>query len=559
MVVRIARFSGTLVILGVFLLSPLWADDCGSSLPSKSLQDAKVDVTSVSPTHGASSTPVQIALVGNGLTDMTLIGCPQQTGASEIVGQLDPQRSSSETVIHSLLSLPELASTYDLYLLPRDKLARVDLKTQFVITSSIDTTYVDCDFSSEAKPRRANIGCSFVPLSYKTTQTAFGKGIAERFVVVQVTVRNKNTDLEYLLQDIKLGTSENMVASIDKKLARRVAETAELFSARAISFRLVEAGATVLTGIAGVAGNELLKDAANITAGPAQTGFRGSIPDLSTNEINTVSDNGFSVTSTVIPKNSAIAVVAFLSSEAFAPANFKHLTGVDLLKFQRSLNVQVAGIHIQQLDLTKPTLKAIVLQDSSIKENAQLPNGGAPVVLQGTALNAVDSVSFKLEGATPQTFTVKLTAHGGTGALDPTMDDALIPKDTVLHAGIYDLSLVTADGTTIPTSVKMTVPASNGGGGNITLTGLPANVGVGSVQTISVTAIDATGQPNTGFRGAIHLSSGDSAAKLPPDYTFTDVDKGMHQFSITFMTKGNETVTVTSNGLTAGVANTSVN
>ena len=646
------RFVVVLPLLVFWPLLSAWADDCGTD-QKKKMDDADVNVTVtlLSPTQAPASTAVVVTITGTGLNDRTLVACPRQAGASEIVGLADPQHPSdgSGTSVRSLMSLPDVSGIYDLYLLepaksaptpekpaappeprpvatpqnaapqkpkpaatpqnaappepkpaaaphnpappePRpaatpqspaappepklattgepastDKPALINLNRQFVVSSSDDTKYVNCGFANKAGSKNSYIGCSFVPLSYKATQQIFGKAIADRFIVVQVTVRNKNTEFEYLLQDIKLGTIDSMVASLDKKLARRVAENGEQFSARAISFRLVEAGATVLTGIAGVVGNDLLKDAANLVAGPAQTGFRGAIPDLSTAEINSVSDNGFSVTSTVIPKNSAIAVVAFLSSDnqtfTTANSNYKHLKGEDLLNFQKSLDVQVAGIHIQQVE-TKPTLKAIVSQDKSITGGGTLPASGALVVLQGTALNEVDSVSFELEQSSSQTaaqaFKVKLTPHNGKGTLDPTIDDVLIPQNTVLHAGDYLLSLIATDGTTIPTTVKMTVPPSTTAQSQLVVN-LPPSVTSGSPQQLSVTVNDASGKANAGFTGTVHFAGGGKDAVLPKDYTFNKEDKGTHQFSVTFKSKGNQTLTVTSDGVTTGTETTTVN
>ena len=47
----------------------------------------------------------------------------------------------------------------------------------------------------------------------------------------------------------------------------------------------------------------------------------------------------------------------------------------------------------------------------------------------------------------------------------------------------------------------------------------------------------------TGYRGKVHLSSTDAKAGTS-DYTFTSSDNGVHVFSFTFNTLGNQTLTI---------------
>jgi hypothetical protein len=57
----------------------------------------------------------------------------------------------------------------------------------------------------------------------------------------------------------------------------------------------------------------------------------------------------------------------------------------------------------------------------------------------------------------------------------------------------------------------------------------PYVAGVG--HTVTVKALDAYGNVATGYRGTIHFTSSDPAAVLPPNYTFTAADAGVHAFS----------------------------
>jgi hypothetical protein len=68
---------------------------------------------------------------------------------------------------------------------------------------------------------------------------------------------------------------------------------------------------------------------------------------------------------------------------------------------------------------------------------------------------------------------------------------------------------------------------------------------VGSQANVVVVALDADGRPVKNYTGTVALTSTDSAATLPADYTFTAADHGRHTFTVTFGTSGSQTVTAT--------------
>jgi hypothetical protein len=73
----------------------------------------------------------------------------------------------------------------------------------------------------------------------------------------------------------------------------------------------------------------------------------------------------------------------------------------------------------------------------------------------------------------------------------------------------------------------------------------PANVTAGAVFNFTVKARDAYGNTASGYRGTVHFSSTDAQAGLPGNYTFTSGDAGVHTFSATLQTAGNQTITAT--------------
>jgi hypothetical protein len=65
----------------------------------------------------------------------------------------------------------------------------------------------------------------------------------------------------------------------------------------------------------------------------------------------------------------------------------------------------------------------------------------------------------------------------------------------------------------------------------------------GIPYTVTVTALDAAGNPLPAYRGWVVLGSSDSSAILQPwIYNFTAADNGVHTFSVTMMTAGNQTL-----------------
>src|SRR5262249_44361467 len=61
----------------------------------------------------------------------------------------------------------------------------------------------------------------------------------------------------------------------------------------------------------------------------------------------------------------------------------------------------------------------------------------------------------------------------------------------------------------------------------------------------TVTARDAYGNTATGYTGTVHFASSDARASLPPNYTFTAGDAGVHTFAVTLTTAGTQSLTAT--------------
>jgi hypothetical protein len=77
----------------------------------------------------------------------------------------------------------------------------------------------------------------------------------------------------------------------------------------------------------------------------------------------------------------------------------------------------------------------------------------------------------------------------------------------------------------------------------------------GAVGSVTVTALDSSGNTMTGYTGTVHFSSSDPQAVLPGDYTFTAADQGVHTFTngVTLKTAGSQTITATGTTIPAGI------
>jgi hypothetical protein len=74
----------------------------------------------------------------------------------------------------------------------------------------------------------------------------------------------------------------------------------------------------------------------------------------------------------------------------------------------------------------------------------------------------------------------------------------------------------------------------------------PATVTAGAPFSITVTALDASGNVVTGYRGTIRISSVNGKGNLPSSYTFTAADNGVHTFTGVLLNKiAKHTITMT--------------
>jgi hypothetical protein len=100
----------------------------------------------------------------------------------------------------------------------------------------------------------------------------------------------------------------------------------------------------------------------------------------------------------------------------------------------------------------------------------------------------------------------------------------------------------------------------SGAANHLAVLSLPSTV-TGLEAPVEVVALDAANDRVLDYRGTVHITSSDSSALLPGDFTFTANDRGAHLFNVTLETPGSQTVTFTdtSNSAVTGLATIQVN
>jgi hypothetical protein len=113
---------------------------------------------------------------------------------------------------------------------------------------------------------------------------------------------------------------------------------------------------------------------------------------------------------------------------------------------------------------------------------------------------------------------------------------------TLATAGEQTIAVTSADGTIDATATIDVVAPAVATGFAVTV---ERAVYVGAETRVLVAAVDAEGKPVRSFTGTVSLASTDAAATLPEAYAFTAADRGVHVFTFTAGTTGEQTVTAT--------------
>ena len=144
------------------------------------------------------------------------------------------------------------------------------------------------------------------------------------------------------------------------------------------------------------------------------------------------------------------------------------------------------------------------------------------------------------------------STYSGTVQLTSTDGQAVLPSNATLTGGVglFNVTLKTA-GTQSITATDTVTPGITGVDSGLVVTAAAAthfgvtggvDVTAGTVENITVTALDPYGNTATGYTGTVHVTSSDGQAVLPSNATLTN---GVGSFNVTLKTAGTRSITAT--------------
>ena len=266
----------------------------------------------------------------------------------------------------------------------------------------------------------------------------------------------------------------------------------------------------------------------------------------------------FSVTVTARDQNNNVATgyrgtVTFSSSDARAtlPANYT-FTAADggVHTFTNGVTLVTAGN--QTVSLTDGTLNASAATTVQAGTAASLQ-------LTGVASAVAAGAAFSVTVTARDVYNNVAGGYRGAVSFRSTDVRATLPAgytftaaDGGVHTFTNAVTLITAGGQTLSVTdgtlnASAATTVQPGPAAALQLSGVPSSVVAGTAFTVTVTALDQFNNVATAYQGTINFSSTDAGATLPPSYTFTNADNGVHTFTnaVTLVTAGTQTLSVT--------------
>ena len=176
-----------------------------------------------------------------------------------------------------------------------------------------------------------------------------------------------------------------------------------------------------------------------------------------------------------------------------------------------------------------------------------------------TTANA--GTSFSITVTALNGFNDTATGYRGTVYFTSSDNAAILPADytfTAADHGVHTftgVSLRTAghrtitatDSVTSSITGSTTVTVTPAAASRLLVSGFPSPTRAGTAGSFMVTAQDLYGNTDTTYTGTVTFTSSDGQAMLPPNYTFSVSDAGMHTFTqgATLTTAGTQSLTAT--------------
>jgi hypothetical protein len=173
--------------------------------------------------------------------------------------------------------------------------------------------------SSYQRPK--DIGCSMSVYPWSIAHMVFGRTVADHYLAVQVTVRNLDSEHEFLIHDAELavdassGQLERFQEGHEKQAVRGVTLFGQMYDRRANWGHAVEAIGMIMGSVVGIPSNDNFTAAAGAYTAGFIPSFQKLFPDLTTSNLNNLNDLGFSAAAAsriVVPKGGSVPFVIFV-------------------------------------------------------------------------------------------------------------------------------------------------------------------------------------------------------------------------------------------------------
>ncbi|OWK40275.1 RTX toxin [Fimbriiglobus ruber] len=287
----------------------------------------------------------------------------------------------------------------------------------------------------------------------------------------------------------------------------------------------------------------------------AVTGYPNPVAAGTANTLTVAVDDAYG--NVVTGYNGVVHLTSTDPKATFAPANYA-FTAADagVHTFTNGATLKTAGT--QSITATDAANPAVTGTDVGI---VVTPAAAASFKLTGFPSPQVAGTSGSVAATAYDAYGNVATGYTGTVALTSTDPQAQFspasytfsPSDDGAHR--FNVVLDTA-GTQSITATDAANPGITGADAGIVVTpapatsfqvvGLPATVGAGAAQAVTVVARDAFGNVATGYTGTVTLTSSDPQASfVPATVAFTAADAGTHTFGVTLGTAGTQSITAT--------------
>ena len=235
------------------------------------------------------------------------------------------------------------------------------------------------------------------------------------------------------------------------------------------------------------------------------------------------------------------------------PANYAFLAadaGV------RSFSVTLKTKGVQSITATDTVTSTITGTQTAISVNAaaasQLKVTGYPAGPVAGTSNFVVVTAADAYGNTANSYvgTVGITTSDPAAILPANY--TFVPADAGVHSLAVTYKTTGTRTLTATDTVTSSILGSQtgivvapGSASLIVASGYPSNVVAGVSNNISVTVKDAYGNIATNYVGTVRITSTDSIAVLPVNYTFVTGDAGVRSFAVTLKTSGTRSLIAT--------------